>query len=336
MARYASVERLDRGERVVELRDEATGSLAVIVPGIGGTCNRYVWEYQGTPLELISSAPDYETLRKTPILYGNPILFPFPNRIRDGRFEFQGQEVRLPINEPERNTAIHGLVYTRPWEVVSYGASDDVGAWVTLRFSSASFPEVEAVFPYPFRAEYTYRLKDGALINEFTAVNTGTWPMPMGFGVHPWFPAPLSARGTRAACRVKAPVSGVWRLDPRRLLPDGEIVPPAPARDLAQDVPLAREAYDDVYAGLNRGGPSEVVLTDPGTGVQIAVISDAVFRELVIYAPLTRDIVCLEPYTCVTDAFNLEARGIDAGMIVLEPDQSWSGTITYAPRPLAG
>lgn len=334
MSRYSSVERLDGNEPVIELRDEQTGSFAVIVPGVGGTCNRYVWEYEGVPLEIIDGAPDYDTLRKTPILYGNPILFPFPNRIRDGRFEFQGRQVTLPINEPERGTAIHGLVLDRPWEVAALGASDDEGAWVTLRFSSRSFPEVEEVYPFPFQAEYTYRLQDGALKNEFTATNIGDSPMPMGFGVHPWFPAPLSSKGNRADCRVKAPVSGVWRLDPQRLLPTGEIDQPEAARDLSQDVPLAQQEYDDVYAGLNQNGSSEVVLTDPGTGVELAIVSDSGFRELVIYAPLFRDIVCLEPYTCVTDAFNLEARGIDAGMIVLEPGQSWSGTIAYSPRPI--
>lgn len=331
--RYSVAERQDRGERIVELVDAGAKSTAVIVPGIGANCNRYTWEFEGQTLELISGAPDYETLRKTPILYGNPILFPFPNRIRDGVFEFQGKKVSLPLNEPERHNAIHGLVLNRPWEVVATGASDTEGAWVTLRFASRDFPEVEAAFPFPFEAYYTYRLQDGALVNQLTAKNTGDQPMPMGFGVHPWFPAPLSPKGRRSDCRVKAPVSGVWRLD-ERLLPTGEIVPPAPARDLAKDVPLAQEEYDDVYTGLNRHGPSEVVYTDPGTGVQIVIRSDSVFRELVIYAPLFRDIVCLEPYTCVTDAFNLQAKGIDAGMIVLEPGQSWTGTIVYAPRPI--
>lgn len=333
-SRYSVEERLDRGEKVVELIDNGTKSSAVIVPAIGATCNRYTWEHQGQTLELISSAPDYDTLRKTPILYGNPILFPYPNRIRDGVFAFRGKKVTVPLNEPERHNAIHGLVLDRPWEVVAKGASDDEGAWVALRFASSAFPEVEAVFPFPFEALYTYRLKDGALSNELTAKNTGSEPMPMGFGVHPWFPAPLSAKGRRSECRVKAPVSGVWELDDR-LLPTGQIKEPLPARDLSKNVPLASEEYDDVYTGLNQHGPSEVVLTDPGTGVEIAIRSDAVFRELVIYAPLFRDIVCLEPYTCVTDAFNLEARGVDAGMIVLEPGQSWSGTIVYEPRPVS-
>ena len=100
-------------------------------------------------------------------------------------------------------------------------------------------------------------------------------------------------------------------------------------------MPLGDQQYDDFYTGLNRHGRSEAVYSDPGTGVEIAVISDEAFKEFVIYAPLDRDVVCLEPYTCATDAFNLETQGIDAGVIVLEPGESWSGTIVYAPRPFS-
>lgn len=335
MSRYSVSQRRDASELVVELRDDQAMCSAVIVPAIGANCNRFTWNYEGQRLELLSSAPDYETLRENPILYGNPVLFPFPNRIRDGSFEFRGQRVKLPLNEPERHNAIHGLVYHRPWEVVQSGASEAEGAWVTLRFASRSFPEVEAAFPFPFEAEYTYRLKDGALANEFTATNVGNAPMPMGFGVHPWFPAPLSDKGSRKDCIVKVPVSDVWKVDEQRLLPTGELVAPPPERDLARGVPLGDQQYDDFYTGLNRHGRSEAVYADPGTGVEIAVISDEAFKEFVIYAPLDRDVVCLEPYTCATDAFNLETQGIDAGVIVLEPGESWSGTIVYAPRPFS-
>ena len=44
-----------------------------------------------------------------------------------------------------------------------------------------------------------------------------------------------------------------------------------------------------------------------------------IFRTLVVYAPPSPDVVALEPYTCGPDAFNLAARGIDAGMLELLP-----------------
>jgi aldose 1-epimerase len=54
------------------------------------------------------------------------------------------------------------------------------------------------------------------------------------------------------------------------------------------------------------------------------------FRELVAFTPPHRQAVCLEPYTCTTDAINLQQAGIDAGWRVLAPGASWSGDVELA------
>ncbi len=88
---------------------------AVIVPAIGANCNRFTWKSsRGKVWSSFPARPITKHLRENPILYGNPILFPFPNRIRDGNFGFAVDACELPINEPERHNAIHGLVYHRP------------------------------------------------------------------------------------------------------------------------------------------------------------------------------------------------------------------------------
>lgn len=312
------------------LTDRACGSSASILPGFGNQCIRYDWTHEGETIEIIDGPPDLESLYARPMHFGNPILFPFPNRVRDGRFTFRGKVFTLPINEVERGHAIHGLVFTRPWEVVATGASDEEGAWITCRFESRAFPEVEADFPFPFTLEYTYRLRDGALENEVKATNTGDGPMPMGYGVHPWFKAPFTAWGSRQECRLLAPADKLWELDD--LIPTGRIVKPAPERDLTRGPKLGGQEYDDVYAGLTGGGPSHSMMADPGTGIEIVVIADSSFRELVIYAPGERDVVCIEPYTCTTDAFNLAERGVDSGMTVLKPGESYESTVIYQPR----
>ncbi len=38
------------------------------------------------------------------------VLIPWPNRLQDGRYEFDGRRHQLPLNEPEQRNAIHGLV----------------------------------------------------------------------------------------------------------------------------------------------------------------------------------------------------------------------------------
>lgn len=44
-------------------------------------------------------------------------LIPWPNRIADGSYAFAGSTHQLPLNEPERRTAIHGLVRWTSWNV---------------------------------------------------------------------------------------------------------------------------------------------------------------------------------------------------------------------------
>ena len=61
------------------------------------------------------------------------------------------------------------------------------------------------------------------------------------------------------------------------------------------------------------------------------VESDAQFRELVVYTPPDRDSICFEPYTCPTDAINLEAKGIPAGVVVLAPQKTFAATVRIEP-----
>jgi aldose 1-epimerase len=67
-------------------------------------------------------------------------------------------------------------------------------------------------------------------------------------------------------------------------------------------------------------------------GLELLVEASPEFREWVIYAPAARPVVCLEPYTGTTNAVNLQAQGVDAGLVVLEPGGTWSATIRTSLR----
>lgn len=62
-------------------------------------------------------------------------------------------------------------------------------------------------------------------------------------------------------------------------------------------------------------------IIDEAAGLQIVQRCAPEFREFVVFTPPQRSCVCLEPYTCATDAIHLAARGIDAGWRVLSPGQ---------------
>jgi aldose 1-epimerase len=172
----------------------------------------------------------------------------------------------------------------------------------------------------------TYRLKDGALIHEFESKNAGEDDMPVGLGIHPYFPLPLTDAGNRDECTVQMPAETYWPLrdDP---IPTGEILSVGgTVFDVRNVTPLKDRFYDNVWSGVQlTDGWSRCEYVDLTAGVKIAMEADDVFRELVLYAPDSRPIICFEPYTCVTNALNLENQGIDSGLIRLKSGEKLTG-----------
>ena len=66
-------------------------------------------------------------------------------------------------------------------------------------------------------------------------------------------------------------------------------------------------------------------MMDEAAGLQIAQRNPGSFQELVIYTPPNRNAICFEPYTCVTDAINLENKeGLNTGWKTLGPGELFS------------
>ncbi|MEQ1505730.1 MAG: aldose 1-epimerase [Myxococcota bacterium] len=304
----APIERRDRGGiEAITLRDgEAT---AEVVPGLGAACVGFRlggWR-------VLAEPPDDEALATKTSRYGIPVLYPWPNRVADGRFSFGGRALTVPVKAPGPH-ANHGLARDRAWTVAAAGPDQAGGVSVrcALDLPHPVFHSAIAV---------TYHLRGSTLTITAAATNTGSDPMPFGFGLHPYFEIPP---GHRSRCTIHAPAAAAWSLD--GFIPDGRRVPVAGRLDLRAPRALGADPYDDVLTALPPG-PFTATLADPVAGWSIAVRSDPSFREHVVYAPADRDVVCLEPYTCATDAFNLAARGIDGGMRVLAPGETWTGTV---------
>ncbi len=192
LQRYSVQSAIRDGVEVFTLRETGT-VYAEVVPTWGNNC--FAFHAQQPILEPVP----FEEFHPRPTSYGIPILFPFPNRIRDGVLHFRGQ--RYEVN-PNR----HGFVRDKRWTVVGTGASDEEGAWLTSHIEANEYPEeILKQFPFPFRLTVTYRLKDSALDMDTEAQNTGEQEMPMGFGIHPYFRRP--AQGT-----IYVPARKRWEL----------------------------------------------------------------------------------------------------------------------------
>ena len=324
-------------DRRIAVLEDGQGGCVEVWPALGFNAYRWAVKVGDTTHELLYADPKlFEDGR--PTRSGIPILFPFPNRIRDGKYTWNGKSYQLPLTGDGGKTAIHGFACRVPWRVIDEGA-DKNSAWITGEFQiSKDDPASLAVWPADGRLRVTYRLLANRLCIEATVDNPSAESLPFGIGYHPYF-ALVPFGGEEAL--VRAPATELWVLEQN--LPTGERSANLGHRDLRAARSIAGLSIDDVLSDKS-------TLVDSATGykllgsirrastrMQLLVSASGEFREVVVFTPPHRQAFCIEPYTCTTDAINLHARGIDAGLHVLPPgEEPWQGHVQCAFQPAQG
>jgi aldose 1-epimerase len=314
-----------RGDRTVyTLHDDATGASAAVLPSYGFNLFSLKLPVAGQVREILQAAPDFAESPKSPGRNGTPVLFPFPNRINAGRYSFQGKEYQLPlVSKPH---AIHGFAISAPWDVVEHKADDD-GAHLVGRYQiSKNTPEMRPFWPTDAVLQIRYSLSGRRLSMTITVSNPTAEELPYGFGIHPYFRLPIEPGGDPDQTRVILPASQYWVLE--GYIPTGEIRPVDDRLDFRKGQPRNHLKLDDVLTGLAyEGDRGTCRLVDQALNAEFRLGFDRNFRELVVFTPPADGVIAVEPYTQTTDAINLDARGIDAGLRRLGHNQQDSLSI---------
>jgi aldose 1-epimerase len=214
--------------------------------------------------------------------------------------------------------------------VAGHGA-DAASAWVTGEFrGSLDAADCAGLWPADYQLRLTCRLAPGRLRLEAEVHNPDAKPLPFGLGFHPYFRLPFTAVGKSDDCRVTVPARSFWQLAEN--LPTGDRSYLDGKRDLNRPRRYADLRLDDVLTGVptaatDATGLFECATIQGASGATLRVRCSPSFREMVVYTPGHRQAFCVEPYTCVTDAVNLQSRGIDAGWLVLAPGERWAGVV---------
>jgi len=312
------------------LTEGEQGAAAEIWPELGANCLRWRVASQQGPVELLYVHPEWPSAPARQ-RSGIPVLFPFPNRIRNGRFTWDGKDYVLELNDPHRRHSIHGFACRSAWRVVDCCAQA-TRARLTVEFRLAvDAPHLALCWPGDVRVTLQYVLTHQALMMVATMDNPGTKAVPVGLGYHPYFRVPWISHGSLDECRVQVAASHCWTLSDR--IPVGTHSPLDPQRDLQQAQPVSQLQLDDVYTGFAplRGGQTMRCLSrlSQDRVGRLEIWASAGFRELVVFTPDHRQAICLEPYTCVTDAIHLQQQGVDAGLRILQPGESVTESIVY-------
>ncbi|MFH5232302.1 aldose 1-epimerase family protein [Antrihabitans spumae] len=281
----------------------------------------------GAGLRMLERAVDGKAVQLTeswpagtkPPLSAGLVLAPWPNRIRDDFFYFDGIEHQLELTEPARNNAMHGLVRRREWQLEEHERH---------RVKQSIDVRLQKGWPYPMRLSVTHELDEEGLSVTHTATNTGPVPAPFGLGMHTFVragDAPLDECTLELAVGVRQP------LDPERMLPEGPCVP---VRGTEYDFSTPRSLkgvwMDTPFSSIDvdTDGRARQILRAPD-GTATALWTDRTFRWVQVFTadpargqayPDRGRALAIEPMTCPPNAFN---TGIDE--IVLEPGETWSG-----------
>jgi aldose 1-epimerase len=250
---------------------------------------------------------------------GQPLM-PWPNRLRDGRYEFNGSQHQLALTEPESATAIHGLVRWANWTVAEHDPDH-------LVVAHRLYPQPG--WPGMLDLRIEYRLDDDGLTVTTTAVNVAREACPFGVGFHPY--VGLGA-GAVDALTLRLPVRTRLEADERGL-PAGRGPVAGTPLDYGEPRLIEDTRLDDCFTDLVRDadGRARVRVATPQRAVTVWV--DEAFGYLMVFTGDTlapdrrRQGLAIEPMSCPPNAL---ASG--EAVVVLEPGDGFTGSWGISTR----
>jgi len=240
---------------------------------------------------------------------GQPLI-PWPNRIRDGHYEWEGRSLQLDISEPERGNALHGLTRWRNWRI-----AEREPARVVIEEVLHPTPG----YPFALELQITYELLDHGLVVTTRAQNVGREAAPYGVGFHPYLQRPDASPIDDAILTVPAAVELVAD---ERMIPTGRRSPSGGALDFSTPRAIGEVVIDTCFTDLIRDadGLARFVFAEPDGSAHAVVWFDDSYPYVMVYtadtlpAPERRRGIAIEPMTCAPNAFQT-----GEGLIRLEP-----------------
>jgi aldose 1-epimerase len=249
--------------------------------------------------------------------HGAPLV-PWPNRLADGRYRFDGVDYQVALTEPEKHNAIHGFLHWRSWQCAQQTES-------SVTMANRLYP----LQGYPFTLDVSveYALGENGLTVTTTASNGGDTALPYGYGQHPYLSAGPAADGEAGLiddCTLTFDAATRIATDADRQLPTGTEATAGTAFDFRAGRRLGDLAIDFAFTDLARDEEGLAWVRLAGVDGRTAEFwVDETFALVELYTGDTlapgrqRTGLGTEPMTCPPNAFATGER-----VIRLEPGQT--------------
>jgi len=261
-------------------------------PFCGGAIKELTLSSNGITKTLISPKEGYH--------YQSSLLFPFPNRLQDGKFEFEGNTYQFPLNDFGLPNALHGMLHDKPFELKSETENE-----LSLGYN---YDGDLSYYPFPFKIDLSYKLAPGSLSVEVKIVNTGNTTLPCAFGWHPYFNLPEKGElGKLQLMNV-----GLVEVD-EAMIPTGKSTP---YRTLEEPNDISALTLDTCFRAIEKEDRYVTRLIYPDKSV-LEVWQDENHPFTQMYTPEDRRTIAIEPMTG-----NINALNTKDGLSLIEPKQS--------------
>lgn len=229
--------------------------------------------------------------------YASSILFPFANRIKDGIYNFEGNDFQFHINETGNNNALHGLVFNKTFRVVNQKETENFAS-ITLEYVENK----ESIgFPYTYAIQLEYIIKKDALDINVLVKNTGTKVFPFTIGWHPYF---ISSDLFNSTLNFDS--------DKQIAFDDRCITTGVNTIENESVFEVKDKQLDDCFI-LNS---NKTQFNTPNYKLLISASSKENFLQ--IYTPSRANTIAIEPTTGVSDSFNNKI-----GLQTLKPNNTY-------------
>jgi aldose 1-epimerase len=246
--------------------------------------------------------------------HGTPLI-PWPNRLADGRYRFDGVDYQVALTEPGKRNAIHGFLRWQPWSATRHDPDRVVMA-------ATVFPQ--AGYPFRLDVEVEYQLSAEGLVVTTTATNGADVALPYGCGQHPYL---SGGGGLLDRCELELAAGTRILTDEERQLPTGSEAVAGTPFDFQVRRPIGDLRCDFAFSDLERdaGGRAWVRLWRPdGTCAEAWVDEGYPYVEIYTGDTLAperrRRGLGTEPMSCPPNAFQTGQQ-----VIRLEP----GATVTH-------
>ncbi len=296
------------GRQVLWITNPATGTRLAVCPEHGASLLGLDLAGQTVIATPVSFPDDYR--------FEGAVLSPFPNKIRDGRYAFDGREFALPKNAFQGKHAAHGLLYNQ-----KFGWEDSQllpeRAAVTL---GHTYSGEQPGYPFRYHLSVCYVLEDAALRVTFTTTNLADCQTPYGLGFHPYFTLPPGSGDTKLV------------VPPCELLEfDAENLPSGSSKvfsNYAAGGSLDGLSFNHCFK-IPKGQPDFRITVEPGRGAAPVTIEfiegESAFSYFQLFKTQQGSEIAVEPMTCAPDAFN---NGI--GLMLLASGQVVSSSVSVS------